>query len=79
MKRTAAVYLIESVARLRAMGPPRSCRPCRAAQARCVVGWVSARTGDDETAERVADRAFVWNLVGGLIPLGDRRPRASTR
>jgi hypothetical protein len=75
VKRTAAVYLIDTVVPAPRYGSGAVMPACSArAQARCVVGWVAAKTGDDETAKREVDRAFVWNLVGGLIPLGSRLP-----
>jgi hypothetical protein len=75
VKRTAAVYLIESVEPAPRYDADAVVPACAArAQARCVVGWVSAKVGDEEAAQRVIDRAFVWNLLGALIPLGDRLP-----
>lgn len=75
VKRTAAVYLIESVEPARRYSAPAPLTACAdRRQARCIVGWVSARVGDDEAAKRLLDRAFVWNLVGGLTPLGAREP-----
>ncbi|HTI67424.1 MAG TPA: DUF3089 domain-containing protein [Caulobacteraceae bacterium] len=75
VRRTAAVYLIESVEPAPRYGPAAAMPACIArAQARCIVGWVSARTGDDESARRLVDRAFVWNFVGVLTPLAQRLP-----
>lgn len=75
VKRTAAVYLIESVEPARRYGPDAAVPACTArTQARCIVGWVSARAGDEDAARRIVERAFVWNFVGSLIELGDREP-----
>jgi hypothetical protein len=75
VRRTAAVYLIESVEPAPRYGPGAPVPACTArTQARCVVGWVSVRAGDEEAAKRLVERAFVWNLVGRLIPLGARQP-----
>lgn len=75
IQRTAAVYLIESVEPAPRYASGAVMPACTSrAQARCVVGWVSAPVDDDEDAKRIVDRAFVWNLVGRLIPLGAREP-----
>ena len=75
IKRTAAVYLIESIEPAPRYGPAAPMPACTSrTQARCVVGWISARTGDDETAQRLIERGFVWNYVGRLIELGKRLP-----
>jgi hypothetical protein len=71
--RIAAVYLIDAIAPSDDFGPASPLPACtQRSQARCVVGWISA--ADDETAQRLLRRAFVWNARGGLVPLGERRP-----
>jgi hypothetical protein len=76
IKQVAAVYIIEAV-----VPAPRYDRPdaplpaCRMRmEAHCIVAYISAGVNDEETAKRIVDRAFVWNLVGRQIPLGKREP-----
>lgn len=75
VRRTAAVYLIEAVVpapRYAATAPLPACDA--KAEARCVMAWVSAPLGDQAAAQRVIERAFVWSVLGQLIPLAGREP-----
>lgn len=73
MNRLAAVYVIQAVTPADLYAPGAALPAClRRAQARCVVGWISAE--DDEEAQRIVSRAFVWDDRGGLAPLNGRQP-----
>lgn len=75
VRRLAGVYLIEAVVPARRYALEAAVPACQSRlEARCIVGWVSARADDEESARRIVERAFVWNLVGGLTPLGERAP-----
>jgi hypothetical protein len=75
VSRLVGVYAMETVLPGRRYGPTATTPMCaRRAQAHCVVGWISVKAGDEETAKRIVDRAFVWDFVGRPVPLGDRQP-----
>jgi hypothetical protein len=75
LQRIAAVYLIEAVVPAEQYGPGSALPACtQRTQARCVVGWVGVREGDEEAAASVVQRAFVWNGQGQLVPLQGRMP-----
>jgi len=70
--RLAAVYLIEALVPAQHYGPDSALPACtERAEARCVVGWASVGLDDDDEAQRMLQRAFVWN-GGQLTPLAGR-------
>lgn len=72
-RRLAAVYAIDTVLPAGDYAPGAALPACgRRGQARCVVAWAGVRNGDEETAQRILPRAFVWNSAGALELLGDR-------
>ncbi len=73
--RVVAVYAMETVLPGARYGPSAPFPACAArSQARCLVGWISARESDPSAAARIVERAFVWNEAGRLVPLGPRPP-----
>jgi len=71
--RLAAVYLIEALVPAQLYGPEAVLPACtERVQARCVVGWASVGLDDDDEAQRMLERAFVWNGTGQLTPLAGR-------
>ncbi|HEY5107039.1 MAG TPA: DUF3089 domain-containing protein [Caulobacteraceae bacterium] len=74
LDRLAAVYLIETAVPAQDYGPDAVVPAClRRIQARCVVGWVSVRRGDFVRAQRLLNRALVWNAQDALVGLAGRR------
>lgn len=64
-----AAYAIETVAP--AAGLPLD--PCATpTQTGCLAAWAAVRSGDDDAARRLLDRALVWSPGGDLVNLGKR-------
>jgi hypothetical protein len=73
MRRLAAVYVIDAVVPADEHRPGSALPACsRRAEARCMVAWAGVRDDDEETAQRLLPRAFVWTAAGQLEPLGER-------
>jgi hypothetical protein len=73
LQRLAAVYAIDAVVPAADYQPGSALPACgRRGEARCMVAWAGVRDTDQETAERIRPRAFVWNTAGQLEPLGGR-------
>jgi hypothetical protein len=73
VKRLAGVYVIDAIVPADGYAPGSTLPACgRRGEARCVVAWASVDENDDDEAQRLPRRAFVWNDQGGLVPLGDR-------
>lgn len=67
--RLVAAYLVDTLAP--ADTPPIA--PCvEPAQAGCLAAWAWVRQGDFDAAERLLDRALVWNGRGELVNLAPR-------
>ncbi len=67
--RLIAAYLIDTA--VPADAPPLL--PCmQRNEAGCLAAWMSVRAGDRDAAERLQDRALVWNPQGELVNI---RPR----
>ena len=73
IRRVAAVYVIDALLPASDYGPGAALPACsRRGQARCVAAWQSVRADDQETAQRLLQRAYVWNGAGQLERLGGR-------
>src|SRR5579863_987983 len=73
--RLVAAYLIDTVVPADEHGPAAPVPACRQrGEAGCLVAWQAVRSGDFTTANRVLNRAMVWNEAGQLTPLGARQP-----
>jgi hypothetical protein len=71
--RLAGAYLIDTVVPAEDFGPAAPIPACRARdQAGCVVAWMSVRRGDFVLAQRLLDRALVWDARGALVGLSGR-------
>jgi len=71
--RLAGVYLIDTVVPADDYGLASAIPACRARdQAGCVVAWMSVRRGDFVRAQRLLDRALVWDAKGALVVLSGR-------
>ena len=74
-RRVAAVYVMDAVVPAPRYAATAAYPACSSrTQAHCLVAWVSARQDEPATAQRIAERAFVWDFNGGLTPLGAREP-----
>jgi hypothetical protein len=74
-RRLAAAYFIETVVPADAYGEGSPTPACAdRVQAGCVVAWISARWMDFGKAQRILNRALVWNAKGALVDLGGRSP-----
>ncbi len=67
--RLVAAYLIDTI--VPADNPP--ILPCvRRGEAGCLAAWAEAREGRPDAAQRLLDRALVWNPQGELVNLSPR-------
>ena len=73
IRRVAAVYVIDALLPAADYGPAAALPACgRRGQARCVAAWQGVRADDEETGQRLLQRAYVWNGAGQLERLGGR-------
>lgn len=71
--RLVGAYLIDTVVPADDYAPSSPFPACRARdQAGCVVAWMSVRRGDFVLAQRLLDRALVWDAKGALVVLSGR-------
>jgi Protein of unknown function (DUF3089) len=67
--RLVAVYLIETITPITDTGIPACANP---EQTGCLAAWASAPLGREDDAERLVDRALVWNAAADLEHMGAR-------
>jgi hypothetical protein len=71
--RLVAAYLMDASVLADAHGAGSPIPACRSrAQTGCLTAWVAAGLGDFTGAQRLLNRAMVWNRSGLLEPLGGR-------